>query len=204
MRNMLFGAVLALLIVFVYRYCDRDRFANSSQYESTQLIRQQLANVGKLIVTEGSFSEVQTYKDAKTLYFDGLTSEKRAIVIVNAKAQVAYDLSLLDVRIDSVAKKIIISKIPEPELTISPKLEYYDLEAGYFNPFSAKDFNAIRDQITDSLEIKIRKSSIITNAQNRLISELQKLYILSNTMGWTLEYIDIPITNATDWQKIKL
>lgn len=204
MRNMLFGAVLALLIVFVYRYCDRERFAHSTQYENTTLIEQQLANVGKLIVTEGSYSEVHTYKDAKTLYFEGLTSEKRAIVIVNAKAQVAYDLSLMDVAVDTIKKKIVLRDIPEPELTITPTLEYFDIENGYFNPFSAEDFNSIRQQITDSLDIKIRDSAIMTNAQNRLISELQKLYILSNTMGWTLEYEQTPITSNQDWLKIKL
>ncbi|MEP2935912.1 MAG: DUF4230 domain-containing protein [Gilvibacter sp.] len=204
MRNMLFGAVLALLIVFVYRYCDRERFGHSTQFENTTLIEQQLANVGKLIVTEGSFSEVQTFKDAKTLYFEGLTSEKRAIVIVNAKAQVAYDLSQMDVTIDTINKKIVLRNIPEPELTITPDLEYFDIENGYFNPFSAEDFNAISEQITDSLDTKIRESTIMTNAQNRLISELQKLYILSNTMGWTLEYEETPITSNADWQRIKL
>jgi len=204
MRNMFFGAVLALLIVFVYQYCDHERSAHSTEFENTTIIEQQLVNVGKLIVTEGTFSEVQTYKDTKTLYFEGLTSEKRAIVIVNAKAQVAYDLSLMDVKVDSDNKKIILSKIPEPELTIRPELEYFDIENGYFNPFSAADFNAIRQQITDSLDSKIRKSAIMINAQNRLISELQKFYVLSNTMGWTLEYIDTPIKSNADWQNIDL
>ncbi|WP_425414343.1 hypothetical protein [Psychroserpens burtonensis] len=35
---------------------------------------------------------------------------------------------------------------------------------------------------------KIEVSDLKSNAQNRLISELSKFYILTNTMGWTLEY----------------
>jgi hypothetical protein len=35
---------------------------------------------------------------------------------------------------------------------------------------------------------KIEKSALKSNAQNRLISELSKLLITTNTLGWTLKY----------------
>ena len=35
---------------------------------------------------------------------------------------------------------------------------------------------------------KIEKSSLKSNAKNRLLSELSKILILTNTMGWTLKY----------------
>jgi hypothetical protein len=38
------------------------------------------------------------------------------------------------------------------------------------------------------LEKKIQNSSLKTNAQNRLLSELSKMLILTNSMGWTLKY----------------
>ena len=37
---------------------------------------------------------------------------------------------------------------------------------------------------------KVEGSTLWSNANNRLLSELSKLLLLSNTMGWTLEYGD--------------
>jgi len=34
----------------------------------------------------------------------------------------------------------------------------------------------------------MEKSKLKTNAENRLISELSKILILTNTMDWTLQY----------------
>jgi hypothetical protein len=44
----------------------------------------------------------------------------------------------------------------------------------------------------------------MTNAQNRLISELQKIYILTNSMGWILQYNDKVISEEMDLQRIAL
>lgn len=204
MRNGLFGAVLALLLVFVYQYCDHKFRGHETYFGDAGIIQQQLANVGKLVVTEGSFSQVHTYQDSKTVFFDYLKSDKTAIVLVNAQAQVAYDLSQLDIQIDTTGKKIILRSIPEPELKISPEFEFYDIDQGYFNPFTAEDFNTIKEEYSESLEQQIRKSSLMTNAQNRLISELQKIYILSSTMGWTLEYKNQQIDDQTSWQQLDI
>ena len=45
----------------------------STLENSTNLIQQQILNVGKLVVTEGHFAEVLTYKD-KDKYFGGMVS----------------------------------------------------------------------------------------------------------------------------------
>jgi hypothetical protein len=56
-----------------------------------------------------------------------------------------------------------------------------------------------------NLAKKIEKSSLKSNAQNRLISELSKMLILTNTMGWKLRYEGQVIESEKDFaQKIKL
>ena len=42
---------------------------------------------------------------------------------------------------------------------------------------------------------KIEESELKSNAQNRLLSELAKFYILTNSLGWTLEYNSQPVEN---------
>ena len=90
-------------------------------------------------------------------------------------------------------KTIRIAQIPEPEIKIHPDFEYYDVTADYFNPFSAEDYNAIKRNVNAALLRKIEASSLKSNAENRLISELSRIYVLTNSLGWTLVYGDTPI-----------
>lgn len=198
MRKILFGSVLALVIVFFLRYCEHERDNREELHRHSALIQKQLDNVGKLVVTEGNFAQVYTYEDFKTLYFDWLTAEKKAIVVVNAKATIAYDLSKIETQIDENTKTVTLLTIPEPELSINPNIEYYDLQQDYLNQFEAEDYNKIKQQVEDSLRKSIEASSLVTNAENRLVSELQKIYLLTNSMGWVLQYNGRSITTETD------
>lgn len=188
MRKFIFGALSVLLIVFAIRYCENRDSERDRLEESSAMIQKQLQNVGKLIVTEGTFSQVYTYKDSKRFYLDVFSARKKALIVVNAKATVAYDLSKLKVKIDDEQKKVIITHIPKEEISIYPDIQYYDMTQDYLNQFEAEDYNLIKKRITKSIRRKIENSGLQSNAQNRLISELQKIYILTNSLGWTLEY----------------
>ncbi|HET8854415.1 MAG TPA: DUF4230 domain-containing protein, partial [Salinimicrobium sp.] len=95
MKKILLGAVIALLIVFAITYWQNSASERSEILESSSLIEERIKNVGKLIVTEGSFSQVYTYKDSRQFYLDVFSAQKKALIIVNAKVTVAYDLSKL-------------------------------------------------------------------------------------------------------------
>ncbi len=204
MRNIILGAVMVLVVVLGVRYCENRNIERDRLEESSSLIEQQIKNVGKLVVTEGTFSQVFSYNDSKRFYFDVLSARKKALIIVNAKATVAYDLSKLEVEIDEEKKRVIIKDIPEEEITINPEIEYYDITQDYLNQFKASDYNKIRERIDKSLQQKIENSSLKSNARNRLISELQKIYILTNSMGWVLEYNNETFQHSDALEDIKL
>ena len=154
------------------------------------LIQQQIKNVSKLIVTEGNFAEVYNYKDSQMLFGPLVTAKKKALVVVNAEVTVAYDLSKIEFEVDEANKTLRIISIPEPEIKLNPDFEYYDVTADYLNQFTASDYNKIKKNVNASLMKKVEASSLKSNAQNRLISELQKFYILTSSMGWSLTYGD--------------
>jgi hypothetical protein len=203
MRKIVFGIVIGLVLVFGLRYCEYKKEERELLDFNTVLIQEQLKNVGKLIVTEGNYAEVFSYADSKKFYFDMFSSDKKALVIVNAKASISYDLSQVQTRIDANNKTLVIMNIPEPDLTINPNIEYYDIKQDYLNQFSASDYNKIKKRVESSLREKIEASELRLNAQNRLISELQKIYILTNSMGWKLEYNDKLINLEEDLKEIK-
>jgi hypothetical protein len=179
------SAVVAIIMLFKYCEFKKD---DTTEIDETALIQSQIKNVSKLVVTEGHFSEVLTYKDTQRYFLNILSAEKKAIVIVNADATVSYDLSQMQYDINEAAKSITITRIPKEEIKISPELKFYDVQQNGFNEFSGDDYNKINERVKKSLRVKIEKSSLKTNAQNRLLSELSKILILTNTMGWTLQY----------------
>jgi len=188
MRKIIVGVLLTLIFVFAFHYCENKREDREQLSERSELIQLQLQNVGKLIVTEGYFSQVFTYEDSKKYFFDVVSARKKAIVIVNAKVTIAYDLSQIETFIDEENKTVSIMYIPEEELNIYPNIEYYDVTQDFLNQFDARDFNIVKGKVDQLLKEKIEESDIQSNAQNRLISELQKIYILTNSLGWTLRY----------------
>lgn len=204
MKNFLFGAVLVILLVFAYKFYQDRNTERDQLEESSSLIQEQIKNVGKLVVTEGTFSQVYSFNDSKKFYFDVLSARKKALIIVNAKASVAYDLSKMEVEVDEENKRVIIKHIPEEEISINPDIQYYDVTQDYLNQFTASDYNKIKERINASLQKKVDNSTLKSNARNRLISELQKIYILTNTLGWTLEYNNEKFSTPNELEALRL
>ncbi|QCW98842.1 DUF4230 domain-containing protein [Aggregatimonas sangjinii] len=190
MKKVLAGVLITLAAVFIFRSCNDDKKEKSILEENSMLIQQQIENVSKLVVTEGHFAEVYNYRDSKQLFGYLIAADKKALVVVNAEVTVAYDLSQIEFELDEQARTLHIKSLPEPEIKINPDFEYYDVTADYLNPFEATDYNKIKKNVNASLMRKVEASSLKSNAQNRLISELQKFYILTSSMGWTLTYND--------------
>ncbi len=198
MRKILFGVVITLVVLFTFKYCDSKKENEITLQENSSLIQEQLKNVGKLVVTEGHFSEVFNYKNSKAIFSDFLSAEKKALIVVNADVSIAYDLSKMEYEIDEENRILRITNIPEEEIKISPDFEYYDIQADFLNPFEANDYNVIKETVKASLMKKVEASTLKTNARNRLLSELSKFYILTNSMNWTLEYQSQAVSNFED------
>ena len=188
MKRILVGIVIAMAMILIFQSWNKGKEEKSILKENSLLIQQQIKNVSKIVVTEGHFSEVYSYKDSQQLFGPYYTADKKALVVVNAEVTVAYDLNEINFEVDETAKTLRIINIPEPEININPDFEYYDVTADYFNPFSAEDYNKIKNNVKASLLKKVKASSLQKNAENRLISELSKFYILTNSLGWTLSY----------------
>lgn len=192
-QKLFYVLLIVVLGFFTIKYFTSDS-ESATEYNSN-LIQEQIKNVGKLVVTEGHFSQVLTYKD-KDSYFGGMISfDKKALVVVNSDVTVAYDLRQMKYDIDEKNKTISIVSIPKEEIKISPDIQYYDLEQSKFNEFTGEDFNKITKKVKADLAAKIGKSTLKSNAQNRLISELSKLLLITHSVGWKVEYKGQEVTS---------
>jgi lipopolysaccharide export LptBFGC system permease protein LptF len=192
-------------VVLLFKYCEFKKEDDSAIDYNTDLIQQQIVNVGKLVVTEGHFSEVITYKNKEKYLMGMLSFDKKALIVVNADVTVAYDLHKMKYDIDEKNKIISIVYIPKEEIKISPDIQFYDVEKSKLNPFTGDDYNKISKSVKANLAKKIEKSTLKTKAQNSLVSELSKFLILTNSLGRALKYDGIVIENENDFkQNIKL
>jgi lipopolysaccharide export LptBFGC system permease protein LptF len=205
LRRLLVFMGMIVAVVLSFKYCEFKKGDDSAIDYNTNLIQQQIVNVGKLVVTEGHFSEVVTYKN-KEEYLMGMVSfDKKALIVVNADVTVAYDLHKMKYDIDEKNKIISILSIPKEEIKISSDIQFYDVEQSKLNPFTGDDYNKINKSVKANLTKKIQKSTLKMNAQNRLVSELSKFLILTNSLGWTLKHEGITIESEKDFvEKIKL
>ena len=187
-KKIVIVVILISAVILLFKYCDFKKNDQDDISYNTNLIQQQIVNVGKLVVTEGHFSEVITYKNQQKYLMNMVSFEKKALIVVNADVTVAYDLQKMKYDIDEKNKTITIVSIPKEEIKISPDIQFYDVEQSKLNPFTGDDYNKINKSVKANLAKKIEKSTLKSNAKNRLISELSKILILTNTMGWTLQY----------------
>ncbi|MDI1306159.1 MAG: DUF4230 domain-containing protein [bacterium] len=196
---------IIVTVVLLFKFCEFKKADDATTIDGAGLIQQQIVNVGKLVVTEGHYSEVITYKNQEKYLMGMLTFDKKALIVVNADVTVAYDLHKMKYDIDEKNKTISIVYIPKEEIKISPDIKFYDVEQSKLNPFTGDDYNKINKSVKANLAKKMETSTLKSNAQNRLISELSKILITTSNLGWTLKYEGKVIESDTDLsQQIKM
>ncbi len=162
---------------------------NKDNYRSEQLdvIVNGIKNVQKLVVTEASFSEVYNYQDADKYFFETLVFEKKAILLIHAKIQVSYDLTQMGIQIDSIHKKIIITKIPKEEIHIFPEFKYYDLQQSMWNTFTKEELNTLQQKAIDHLMNTSKIALVKKQAKQQLVETLSNLFTLTQSFDWKIE-----------------
>ena len=199
-RKWILLILVGLVLFFGYKYFSSKGDTSVVEYD-TALIQQQIKNVGKLVVTEGHFSEVITYKDQKKYLGDLLSFEKKAIVVINADVTVGFDLSKVKFEVDSIRKVLKISNLPKEEIKISPDYKYYSIDESTFNEFEGQDYNKVNKIARENLNKKIQSSTLKTDAKKRLKEELFKLYSFVEIMKWKVEIEGETVSNEKEIQK---
>ncbi|MEO9570638.1 MAG: DUF4230 domain-containing protein [Polaribacter sp.] len=172
-----------LLGFFIAKFWFEKKEKNYKQ-EEVQVVINSIKNLSKLVVSKANFSEVYNYSDSKKYFYDYLSFDKKIMITVNANVEVGYDLSKLQIQIDSIDKKIIINKIPNQEITISPDIKYFDLQQSQFNTFSKEELNKINKTSIEKIKETLSITELKEKAKTRLFEELSKIYQLSAIYNW--------------------
>ena len=158
------------------------------------LLLDKIKTVCKFITVEGDFAEIYHYEDVKERFLKLISSKKKALVVINAKAYVGYDLSKIELVADNDKKKILLQHFPQPEvLSIETNLNYYDKSDGLFNKFEATDLTDLHNEAKQHIQDKIPDSGLLQMAQKETLETILLMETIVETIGWKLDYSALKI-----------
>lgn len=188
--GIIIGVLVSLGVVTYLKSLKKKQLVNSQSV----LLLDKIKTVCKFITVEGDFAEIYHYEDVKQRFLKLISSKKKALVVINAKAYVGYDLAKIQLRSDNGNKKIILEHFPQPEvLSIETNLNYYDKTDGYFNRFEANDLTDLNTEAKQHIKDKIPESGLIQVAQKEALETILLMETIVETIGWKLDYSALKI-----------
>jgi hypothetical protein len=188
--GIIIGVLVSLGAVTYFKSIKKRQLVNSQSV----LLLEKIKTVCKFITVEGDFAEIYHYEDVKERFLKMISSKKKALVVINAKAHVGYDLSKIELKADNTNKKIFLEHFPQPEiLSIETNLNYYDKSDGYFNKFEASDLTGLHKEAKEHIQEKIPESGLIQIAQREALETISLIETIVETIGWKLDYSALEI-----------
>lgn len=181
-------AVGAILAYFIFMNFGRLRKRDKVDTQSVVLM-EKIRSVCKFITVEGDFSEIFHYENVKDKWLNLLLGKKKALVLIEAKAHIGFDLTKIKMEADTKNRTIVLTNFPRPELlTIETDFKYYDKREGWANPFTANDLTQINQEAKKHIVDKIPDSGLFTEASKQAMETIKLMEKLVETINWKLDY----------------
>ena len=185
----------SIITYWGYTMINKKRSRQITNSQSVILL-EKIKRVCKLITVEGDFAEIYHYENTKERLLKMISSKKKALVIINAKAYIGFDLSKIVMEADTIKKKIILDSFPQPEvLSIETDVQYYDKKEGLFNKFEAIDLTELQKEAKAHIKVKIPESGLYLSARKDALQTILLIENIVNTIGWELDYTALEISN---------
>ncbi|WP_397364610.1 DUF4230 domain-containing protein [Olleya sp. R77988] len=197
--TLIIGGILALGIYTYYNYFQSKRKVSAQSV----ILLDKIKKVCKFITVEGDFAEIYHYEDVKERFLKLVSSKKKALVIINAKAYVGYDFNKIELKANQKKKTVTINHFPQPEiLSIESNINYYDKKDGYFNKFEATDLTALSEEAKQHIRDKVPESGLYNVARKEALESLLLVENIVETIGWKLDYSALKIS-ASEAKKLE-
>ncbi|MDT0645823.1 DUF4230 domain-containing protein [Zunongwangia sp. F260] len=196
-------AVGAVVAYFIFAKFNSNRSKEKTSEQSVVLM-DKIRSVCKFITVEGDFAEIYHYENLKERYVSLFLGKKKAIILINAKAHIGFDLSKISMESDTESKKIILTNFPQPELlTVETDFKYYDKREGWANPFTTSDLTDINRDAKRHIVDKIPESGLFEQAKKEALGTILLMEKIVETIGWKLDYTALTLKEAEENKKLK-
>ncbi len=188
----LLGLFLGAIITYwVLKYIKIQKSKDMTNAQSV-ILMEKMRKVWKLITVEGEFAEIYHYENTKERFLSMVSSKKRAILLINAKAHVGFDLSKIKMEANNDKKVIKLTEFPKAELlSLETDLKYYDKKEGLFNRFDSTDLTEVNSKAKEHVMSKIPESGLFDTAKSEALEAVLLIENIVETIGWSLDYQDL-------------
>jgi hypothetical protein len=182
---------LALGAIAAYFLFSRFNFKSKSENTSAQsvILIDKIKKVCKFITVEGDFSEIYHYENVKEKWLSLVLGKKKAIILIEAKALVGFDLTKIKMEANNKTRTITLTNFPKPELmSVETDFRYYDKKQGWANPFTASDLTEITTEAKQHIIDKVPQSGLLEEASKQALDTIHLMETLVETINWKLDY----------------
>jgi hypothetical protein len=191
------GTVLAF---FLYRRFGSGTGKRHAQSQSV-ILMEKIRTVCKFITVEGDFAEIYHYQSLRDKWIKKLIGTKKALVLVDAKAHIGFDLTKIKMDADPENKTIRLFDFPQPELlSIETDFKFYSKTEGWANPFTSADLTDINKEAKQHIVDKIPESGLYKQASLQALDTIQLMEQLVDTIGWKLDYAALKMEEPNNTQ----
>lgn len=195
------GILLSVLVILLVFICVWFYKQKTQLNEQSRLLIENMKAVSKYISIEGDFAEIYEFEDVKQKFLKLVSSKKKALVVIEAKAFVGFDFKKVEFLAIPESKNIVIKSFPNAEvISITTDIKYYDVKNGMFNKFEAADLTELNEKAKAHILSKVPESDLFSAADQEIMRTLTIMGKLANSVGWQL---DVSKFKSNSIQKLK-
>ena len=198
LTGILLGAIASY---WGFSFFNKQKGAHQVEKQSVVLI-EKIKSVCKLISVEGDFAEIYHFEDTKNRFLNLFTSRKKAVLLINAKVHIGFDLSQIKLDANNETKQILLTHFPEPKiLSVETDVKYYDKKDGIFNKFEAADLTELQKEAKQFIVDKIPDTGLYISAKKEALDTILMIEKMMETSGWKLNYSQF-LSETSDRKKL--
>ena len=185
-KNILIAILILIVAILSVKLIISDIFSkkDNSQVNST-IVVERIQKVMKLVTVEGNYSELMNYNDFDYIDFPGF--RKDAIVKVNAKVSVGYNLEQMKISTNEKDKTIVIAQMPKPEIiSIDTDIKFENLSTGLFTDFSEQELSKLNSLAKEKIRQKALSTELIKQAEEQKKDVLDLIFYMAKENGYKI------------------
>jgi hypothetical protein len=185
-KNIIIAVLIGIIALLGIKLFLNDIFKkkDNSTVDST-IVVERIQKVLKLVTVEGNFSELMRYNDFEYVDIPGF--RKDAIVHVDAKVSVGYNLNNFKVSTNEKEKTITIQQLPKPEiLSIDSDVKFENLSTGIFTSFSEQELTKLNSLGKEKIRQKALNAEIIKQAEEQKQDLFDLIFYMAKQNGYKI------------------
>ncbi len=196
MEYLFLGLFIGLLVAYLV-FSKYGTFSSLKKSKSqASILIENIKSVSKLITVEAEFAEIYHYKPGKQKWLEKIIGTKKAILLIDAKVHVGFDLNKIKIVADPKKRIITVTRFPQAEiLSIETDFKYYDKKEGWFNPLTSEDLTQINQEAKQFIKDKIPQSGLLEEASSRALETLQLTQKMAQVINWEVDYSALLLHN---------